>query len=145
MLDRHSSTLLGGDEKSLKIHDLVKAPANTPWAKERQQSWDASKPATVYHTPEMTADGEPCTAVTVILRTKGCHWWWPGPLIIICGGYWMRLKASFALWVFTARLFILIKSPIPSWCGSLVNQVHQRHGILTSNRNCRPLGRWPTT
>ena len=76
MLDRHSSTLLGGDEKSLKIHDLVKAPANTPWAKERQQSWDASKPATVYHTPEMTADGEPCTAVTVILRTKGCHWWW---------------------------------------------------------------------
>ena len=47
MLDRHSSTLLGGDEKSLKIHDLVKAPANTPWAKERQQSWDASKPATV--------------------------------------------------------------------------------------------------
>jgi radical SAM enzyme (TIGR01210 family) len=24
----------------------------------------------------MTADGEPCTAVTVILRTKGCHWWW---------------------------------------------------------------------
>ena len=76
MLDRHSSTLLGGDEKSLRIHDLVKAPANTPWARERQQSWDASKPATVYHTPEMTADGEPCTAVTVILRTKGCHWWW---------------------------------------------------------------------
>ncbi len=76
MLDRHSSTLLGGDEKSLRIHDLVKAPANTPWAKERQQSWDASKPATVYHTPEMTTDGEPCTAVTVILRTKGCHWWW---------------------------------------------------------------------
>ena len=76
MLDRHSSTLLGGDEKSLRIHDLVKAPANTPWAKERQQSWDASKPATVYHTPEMTTEGEPCTAVTVILRTKGCHWWW---------------------------------------------------------------------
>ena len=24
----------------------------------------------------MTTDGEPCTAVTVILRTKGCHWWW---------------------------------------------------------------------
>ena len=24
----------------------------------------------------MTAGGEPCTAVTVILRTKGCHWWW---------------------------------------------------------------------
>ena len=69
-------TILGNDSKSLKIHDLVKAPANTPWAKERQQSWDASFPATVYSTPEMTTDGEPCTAVTVILRTKGCHWWW---------------------------------------------------------------------
>ena len=68
--------MLGDSSKSLKIHDLVKAPANTPWAKERQQSWDASFPATVYSTPEMTTDGEPCSAVTVILRTKGCHWWW---------------------------------------------------------------------
>jgi hypothetical protein len=24
----------------------------------------------------MTTDGQPCSAVTVILRTKGCHWWW---------------------------------------------------------------------
>ena len=69
-------TILGDDSKSLKIHHLVKAPANTPWAKERQQSWDASFPATVYSTPEMTIDGTPCSAVTVILRTKGCHWWW---------------------------------------------------------------------
>ena len=69
-------TMLGDDAKGLKIHDLVKAPANTPWAKERQQSWDASYPATVYSTPEMTTDGQPCSAVTVILRTKGCHWWW---------------------------------------------------------------------
>ena len=68
--------MLGDSSKSLKIHDLVKAPANTPWAKERQQSWDASFPATVYSTPEMTTEGEPCSAVTVILRTKGCHWWW---------------------------------------------------------------------
>ena len=22
------------------------------------------------------ADGTQCTAITVILRTKGCHWWW---------------------------------------------------------------------
>ena len=63
-------TILGDDSKSLKIHDLVKAPANTPWAKERQQSWDASFPATVYSTPEMTTDGEPCSAVTVILLRK---------------------------------------------------------------------------
>jgi radical SAM enzyme (TIGR01210 family) len=68
--------LLGTGDKGLRIHDLVKAPANTPWAKARQQSWDASEPATVYTTPEVLADGTPCTAVTVILRTKGCHWWW---------------------------------------------------------------------
>ena len=68
--------LLGKGQKGLRIHDLVKAPANTPWAKAKQQSWDASEPATVYTTPEVLADGMPCSAVTVILRTKGCHWWW---------------------------------------------------------------------
>ncbi len=68
--------LLGSGQKGLRIHDLVKAPANTPWAKAKQQSWDASEPATVYTTPEVLADGTPCSAVTVILRTKGCHWWW---------------------------------------------------------------------
>jgi len=66
--------LLGQGKKGLRIHDLVKAPANTPWAKARQQSWDASEPATVYTTPEALPDGTPCTAATVILRTKGCHW-----------------------------------------------------------------------
>lgn len=71
-----SLTLLGESNKGVRIHDLIKAPANTPWAKERQQSWDAGQPATVYYTPETTADGTPCSAVTVILRTKGCHWWW---------------------------------------------------------------------
>ena len=45
-------------------------PANTPWAKAKQQSWDASEPATVYTTPEVLADGTPCSAVTVILRAK---------------------------------------------------------------------------
>jgi len=68
--------MTGEIQKGAKIHDLVKAPANTPWAKERQQSWDGNLPATVYYTPEMTSEGMPCTAATVILRTKGCHWWW---------------------------------------------------------------------
>ena len=76
MSDANSLPLLGSGEKGLRIHDLVKAPANTPWAKAKQQSWDASEPATVYTTPEVLADGTPCSAVTVILRTKGCHWWW---------------------------------------------------------------------
>ena len=52
--------LLGQGKKGLRIHDLVKAPANTPWAKAKQQSWDASEPATVYTTPEVLADGTPC-------------------------------------------------------------------------------------
>ena len=65
-----SLTLVGNNTKPAKIHDLVKAPANTPWAIERQQSWDANKPATVYVTPETLPDGTPCSAVTVILRTK---------------------------------------------------------------------------
>ena len=63
-------------ERPARIHDLVKAPANTPWAKEKQQSWDARELATTYYTPETLADGTPTSAVTVILRTKGCHWWW---------------------------------------------------------------------
>ena len=76
MTDTSPLRLLGQGKKGLRIHDLVKAPANTPWAKAKQQSWDASEPATVYTTPEVLADGTPCSAVTVILRTKGCHWWW---------------------------------------------------------------------
>ena len=62
-----SLTLVGNNTKPAKIHDLVKAPANTPWARERQQSWDANKPATVYVTPETLPDGTPCSAVTVIV------------------------------------------------------------------------------
>ena len=68
-------TMLGDDAKGLKIHDLVKAlptrlgqrSANNPGMLPIQQR---------LFTPEMTTDGQPCSAVTVILRTKGCHWWW---------------------------------------------------------------------
>ena len=70
-------TMVGeSDKRPARIHDLVKAPANTAWAQERKNSWDARDPATVYYTPETLADGTPTTALTVILRTKGCHWWW---------------------------------------------------------------------
>ena len=69
-------TLVGQGEKAQRVHDLVKAPANTPESRRRQASWDATRPATVYTTPEMLPDGTPCSAATVILRTKGCHWWW---------------------------------------------------------------------
>ncbi len=76
MSNRKLTMVGSGDEKPLKIHDLIKAPANAPWAQERKNSWDAKYPATVYYTPETLADGTPTTALTVILRTKGCHWWW---------------------------------------------------------------------
>ena len=68
--------LLGTDDRAVKIHHLVKAPENTPESIRFRESWDASKPATVYTTPERLPDGTPCTAVTVILRTRGCEWWW---------------------------------------------------------------------
>ena len=68
--------LFPSQKSGIKLHHLIKAPENTPWALEKKHSWDASKPATVYVTPELTKEGEPCKAATVILRTKGCHWWW---------------------------------------------------------------------
>ena len=71
-----ASGILGDGKKAVKIHHLVKAPENTPQSISRRESWDATKPATVYKTPEMLQDGTSCTAATVILRTKGCVWWW---------------------------------------------------------------------
>jgi len=72
----NSSGILGDGTKAVKIHHLIKAPENTPESVSFRESWDASKPVTVYKTPENLPDGTPCTAVTVILRTKGCAWWW---------------------------------------------------------------------
>ncbi|MDP6640753.1 MAG: archaeosine biosynthesis radical SAM protein RaSEA, partial [Candidatus Poseidoniaceae archaeon] len=69
-------TMATDESKPKRLHDLVKAPENTEWALKKKHSWDARRPATVYYTPEMLSDGTPTTATTVILRTKGCHWWW---------------------------------------------------------------------
>ncbi len=63
-------------QQGVKIHKLIKAPENYSYNLERKMSWDGNKPATVYVTPELTKEGKPCKAATVILRTKGCHWWW---------------------------------------------------------------------
>ena len=72
----NSCGILGTDSKAVKIHHLVKAPENTPESISFRESWDASRPVTVYKTPENLPDGTPCTAATVILRSKGCAWWW---------------------------------------------------------------------
>ena len=68
--------VLGDGSKAIKVHHLIKAPENTPESVSFRESWDASKPVTVYKTPENLPDGTPCTAATVILRSKGCAWWW---------------------------------------------------------------------
>jgi len=68
--------LFSEKKESKKLHFLIKAPENYSYNIEKKMSWDANKPATVYVTPELTKDGEVCKAATVILRTKGCHWWW---------------------------------------------------------------------
>jgi len=68
--------ILGNGSKPVKIHHLIKAPENTPESVSFRESWDANKPVTVYKTPENLPDGTPCTAATVILRSKGCAWWW---------------------------------------------------------------------
>ncbi len=68
--------LLGAEKRAVKVHHLVKAPENSPESIRIRESWDATQPATVYTTPERLPDGTPCTAATVILRTKGCEWWW---------------------------------------------------------------------
>ncbi len=66
----NSCGILGDGSKAVKIHHLIKAPENTPRSISFRESWDASKPVTVYKTPENLPDGRPCTAVTVILRSK---------------------------------------------------------------------------
>ena len=80
----NSCGILGDDSKAVKIHHLVKAPENTPESISFRESWDASRPVTVYKTPENLPDGTPCTAATVILRSKGCAWWWKSGCTI-CG------------------------------------------------------------
>lgn len=69
-------TMSDSQDKPKRLHDLIKAPENTEWAQKKKHSWSGERPATVYYTPEILSDGTPTSAVTVILRTKGCHWWW---------------------------------------------------------------------
>ncbi|MDP6326702.1 MAG: archaeosine biosynthesis radical SAM protein RaSEA [Candidatus Thalassarchaeaceae archaeon] len=62
--------------KAVKVHHLIKAPENAIESIRIRESWNADEPATVYTTPERMPDGTFCTAATVILRTRGCQWWW---------------------------------------------------------------------
>ena len=68
--------LAGQEGRAARLHDLVKAPENRPEVQARKERIDPTKPVTTYTTPEVLPDGTTTTALTVILHTKGCHWWW---------------------------------------------------------------------
>ena len=53
----NATGLLGDGSKAVKVHHLIKAPENTPESISFRESWDASKPVTVYKTPEALPDG----------------------------------------------------------------------------------------
>ena len=76
MAEEVTAGLLALPGKPVKLHHLVKAPENAIDSIRIRESWNADEPATVYTTPERMPDGTPCTAATVILRTRGCQWWW---------------------------------------------------------------------
>ena len=76
MAEDVTAGLLALPGKAVKLHHLVKAPENSIESIRIRESWNADEPATVYTTPERLPDGTICTAATVILRTRGCQWWW---------------------------------------------------------------------
>ncbi len=65
-----------GDGSAQRLHDKIKAPENHPRSVAYRARQDPTTPVTVYTTPELTPNGEEVVAGTIILRTKGCHWWW---------------------------------------------------------------------
>ena len=64
--------LMGDGSKSTKVHHLVKAPENTPESVSIRESWDASKPVTVYKTPENLPDGTPSVSYTHLTLPTIC-------------------------------------------------------------------------
>lgn len=78
--------LLGQGVKPARLHDLIRAPENRPDVQARKARIDPTRPVTCYTTPERLPDGTPTTALTVILHTKGCHWWWSSGCTF-CGYY----------------------------------------------------------
>ena len=106
--------VLGDGSKPVKVHHLIKAPENTPESVSFRESWDASKPVTVYKTPENLPDGTPCTAATVILRSKGCAWWWKSGCTFC--GYFNDVRDDvsaedmFSQWEFAKKIRINLKT-----------------------------------
>lgn len=142
-----ASGMLGDGSKSVKVHHLVKAPENTADSVRKRESWDATEPATVYKTPEVLPDGTPCTAATVIFRTRGCVWWWKSGCTFC--GYFNDVRDDvtaddlFAQWeeakrrlddfegcsmvkVYTSGTFFEDRENPPEWQEAILRETHER-------------------
>ena len=142
-----ASGMLGDGSKSVKVHHLVKAPENPADSVRKRESWDATEPATVYKTPEVLPDGTPCTAATVIFRTRGCVWWWKSGCTFC--GYFNDVRDDvtaddlFAQWeeakrrlddfegcsmvkVYTSGTFFEDRENPPEWQEAILRETHER-------------------
>ena len=142
-----ASGMLGDGSKAVKVHHLVKAPENSADSVRIRESWDATEPATVYKTPEILPDGTPCTAATVIFRTRGCVWWWKSGCTF-CGYFndvrddvtaddlfaqWEESKRrldDFEGWsmvkVYTSGTFFEDRENPPEWQEAILKETHER-------------------
>ena len=142
-----ASGMLGDGSKAVKVHHLVKAPENSADSVRIRESWDATEPATVYKTPEILPDGTPCTAATVIFRTRGCVWWWKSGCTFC--GYFNDVRDDvtaddlFAQWdeakrrlddfegcsmikVYTSGTFFEDRENPPEWQEAILRETHER-------------------
>ena len=142
-----ASGMLGDGSQAVKVHHLVKAPENSADSVRIRESWDATEPATVYKTPEILPDGTPCTAATVIFRTRGCVWWWKSGCTFC--GYFNDVRDDvtaddlFAQWeeskrrlddfegcsmvkVYTSGTFFEDRENPPEWQEAILKETHER-------------------
>ena len=142
-----ASGMLGDGSKAVKVHHLVKATENSADSVRIRESWDATEPATVYKTPEILPDGTPCTAATVIFRTRGCVWWWKSGCTFC--GYFNDVRDDvtaddlFAQWeeskrrlddfegcsmvkVYTSGTFFEDRENPPEWQEAILKETHER-------------------
>ncbi len=142
-----ASTVMRLQGEAVKVHHLVKAPENTDDSIRVRESWAATELATVYTTPERLPTGENCKAATVILRTKGCVWWWKSGCTF-CGYFndvrddvtsadlhaqWQEAKrrtndfdGCSMVKVYTSGTFFEDRENPPDWQEMVLRETHER-------------------
>ncbi len=150
MVGEHSGCTKGvmpSSEGVVKVHHLVKAPENAPDSVRIRESWDATEPAVFYTTPELLPDGTPCTAATLIFRTKGCVWWWKSGCTF-CGYFndvrddvtlddvmaqWEHCKRELndfegidMVKVYTSGTFFEDRENPPEWQDAILRETHEK-------------------